>query len=284
MRLREPGDRRPGRVPAALLAIAALAPPAVIQAQPAGAAAREATFPGAGEPSPPREVVFVIDASAAMRGAPLAQAKAALAAALPRLRPVDSFNVLALGARTRALFPASWPVRPESLERAARWSDRLEAEGGADVRPALAAALAPPDPGYGAPGTRAVREVVVLAGGAIAGEEVADPGYGSLGTRAVREVVVFAGGAVAGETLADPGEAAFPAAPARHAGHDDTERHSTGLRGVALRGAEHPDPSRPGPAGGTVALLFRLGAGLALFAAALAHALRRGLAAPETAR
>jgi Ca-activated chloride channel family protein len=233
MGLREPGDRRSGGARAARWALAALLPLAALaalaasgaaRASPAAAAAPGTTPPGGGEPSaPPREVVFVVDASAAAAGAPLEQAKAALAAALARLRPVDTFNVLAVGARTRALFPASWPARPAALERAARWIDRLEAEGGAELPPALAAALAPPDEGYGTPGARPVREVVVITGAA---------------ARAVTP-------------------------------------QGTGLSGARSSGRT--------PAGGA-ALPLGLGAGLALFAAAVAHALRRGLAAPEAVR
>jgi len=241
--------RRPIRA-----ALRALALALAVSAPAAAARAQEGAAPGPGAPAaPPREVVFVIDASAAMRGAPFERAKAALATAVAGLRPADSFNVLALGARTRALFPASWPVRPESLERAASWIERLKAEGGAEVPPALAAVLAPPDPGYGTPGTRAVREVVVLGGGAITGE-----------------------------AAAGPGEAAVIAAPAppRRAARDGAGLQIAGLASAGVPGA---GPSRPAPAG-AAALLLRLGAGLALFAAALVQALRRGLAAPEAVR
>ena len=241
MRVREAGDRRSSRSPSAvLLAVVALALPVSIQASPAGAAAREATVPGTGDPAAsPREVIFVIDVSDAMRGAALEQARAALTAALARLRPVDTFNVLALGERTRALFPASWPVRPESLGRAARWIAGLEADGGAEVLKGLASALGPPDEGYATPGARPVREVVVFAPGAI-------------GPTAIEPVP-------AGEA-----PAAAPPVP----------RTPSGGQAGATRTI----------AGATASHLVRLGAGLALFAAALAYALRRGLTAPEAAR
>jgi len=274
MRLREPGERRWSRVFGALLAFAALAQPGAVRASPAAASARGAAAPGAGEPSaPPREVVFVIDASAAMRGAPLEQAKEALAAALESLRPVDTFNVLALGGRTRALFPASWPTRPESLERAARWIDRLEVDGSAEVLAGLAAALGPPDEGYATPGARVVREVVVFAPGAVTGpDEAAAPAVPATppDTEAVDAASPRAGLDRAGREHAGPHRAA---------GLDRAELAGAGIARSGARVAGAAGGER-----GTAAWLLLLGAGLALFAAALAYALRRGLTAAEAAR
>lgn len=208
-------QRRAGRhgasgLPAAL-ALAAIA------LLPAAAAAGGTPGPvPAAAPSPAREVIFLIDASAAIDGEALERTREALAAALGRLRPGDTFNVVAAGEPIRALFPFSLPALPESRARAARWVGRLEAAGAVVPPETLAAALGRPDEGYAGPGR--VRQVVLLDGGAPA---------------------------------SDPG----------------------GDRPAAVL-----------PVGEPVALAGVLGGGLLLFAAALAHALRRGLAAPEPPR
>ena len=82
-----------------------------------------------------------------MNGASLEQAKAALIAALDRLRPEDSFNVIEFNSNTRALFPGSLPADPDAVEQARRWVAGLEADGGTVMLPALAAALERPRPG-----------------------------------------------------------------------------------------------------------------------------------------
>ncbi|WP_341646942.1 marine proteobacterial sortase target protein [Thauera sp. SDU_THAU2] len=112
-----------------------------------------------------REVVFVIDTSGSMAGASIAQARAALALALRRLRPEDRFNVIEFNSATRALFDAARPASADNVEHAARWVRKLDATGGTEMAPALAAAL-----GGGADPER-VRQVIFLTDGAVGNEE-----------------------------------------------------------------------------------------------------------------
>lgn len=119
----------------------------------------------------PRESTFVIDVSGSMSGAPLREAKQALLFALDRLTPEDSFNVLAFSARTRALFPGSWPADPEVVERARIWVSGLTIEGGTEMLPALLAALDGRPDGYGQAGARAVKQVIFITDGGVTNED-----------------------------------------------------------------------------------------------------------------
>lgn len=118
-----------------------------------------------------REVVFVLDTSGSMHGVAIEQARAALGAALARLQPWDRFNVIEFDDRARPLFPASVPADAAAVERARAWVAGLEADGGTDMRAALALALAGPEPGYRRRQDDRVRQVVFLTDGAVGNEE-----------------------------------------------------------------------------------------------------------------
>ena len=95
----------------------------------------------------PREVVFVVDTSGSMAGASIEQARIALLAGLAELGAGDRFNLLQFNSITEPLFAAPVPVTDANLEAAMRWIDRLEANGGTEMGPALRQALAPPRAG-----------------------------------------------------------------------------------------------------------------------------------------
>lgn len=118
-----------------------------------------------------REVVFILDTSGSMHGASIEQAKLALGSLLDGLRPGDSFNVIEFNDRARALFPGSLAASPEAVDKARLWVDRLEANGGTNMLPALAAALDGPPPEYGNAGARDVKQVVFLTDGAVGNEQ-----------------------------------------------------------------------------------------------------------------
>ena len=88
-----------------------------------------------------REIVFVIDTSASMAGATLAQAKDSLAIALKRLRPGDRFNIIRFNKKFHKLFSAPAPVTSKNTAIASQFISRLEAQGGMEILPALVAAL-----------------------------------------------------------------------------------------------------------------------------------------------
>jgi Ca-activated chloride channel family protein len=113
----------------------------------------------------PREVIFVIDTSGSMAGASIQQARLALEQALSALTPVDRFNVIEFNSRTRRLFPASVPAGPAEVERARRWIQSLQANGGTEMLAALQAAL------EGADETGVVRQVVFVTDGLVGNED-----------------------------------------------------------------------------------------------------------------
>jgi len=115
-------------------------------------------------PRQPREVVYVVDTSGSMEGDSIRQARAALALALKRLTPQDSFNVIAFASEAAPLFPAAQPASARNVAFAAAWVDRLRAEGGTEMEAALRLALA--DDGD----ESRIRQVVFLTDGAVGNE------------------------------------------------------------------------------------------------------------------
>ncbi len=112
----------------------------------------------------PREAIYVIDTSGSMGGPSIAQAKAALKDALGRLTSADRFNVFEFNSVTSSLYRKPTPLTADSYAEALRYVDRLEAEGGTQMEPAIRAALAqPPAPGF-------LRQVVFLTDGGVADE------------------------------------------------------------------------------------------------------------------
>ncbi|MGB5246829.1 MAG: marine proteobacterial sortase target protein, partial [Woeseia sp.] len=90
---------------------------------------------------PPRDLTLVIDTSGSMHGVSLQQAKQAVLLALDGLREQDHFNLIQFNSTTDMLFPASVPVTASNLRAARSWVKGLGANGGTEMRPALAAAL-----------------------------------------------------------------------------------------------------------------------------------------------
>ena len=117
-------------------------------------------------PAPlPRELVFVIDTSGSMHGDSLDQAKAAVIAALKRLRPGDRFNVIQFNSVTHALFPQPVAAEVGNVAMAWHYVSALQADGGTEMRPALELALG------GAPADGFLQQVVFLTDGAVGNEE-----------------------------------------------------------------------------------------------------------------
>jgi Ca-activated chloride channel family protein len=112
-----------------------------------------------------RELVLVIDTSGSMHGDSLAQAKRAVAKALDQLGEGDRFNLIEFNDRVHALFDQAQPVNPARLQRARSFLAGLSAEGGTEMRPALARALA--QPGHAG----LLRQIVFLTDGAIGNEQ-----------------------------------------------------------------------------------------------------------------
>ncbi|MBN1239880.1 MAG: marine proteobacterial sortase target protein [Gammaproteobacteria bacterium] len=112
----------------------------------------------------PREVIYVVDTSGSMAGASMTQAKLALADALGRLSGGDRFNVFQFNSTTSSLYRLPTPWTAETHAQALRYVERLTADGGTEMAPAIQAALSQPvTPGY-------LRQVVFLTDGGVSNE------------------------------------------------------------------------------------------------------------------
>ena len=121
----------------------------------------------AGEAAWPTETLFVVDVSGSMAGPSIEQAKAALQAALDRLDPGDTFDLIAFQSESEAFRGAFVSARAEHLEAARRWISGLVAQGGTHIGPALDRAVAQirhrPDD--------RIRRIVFLTDGAVGNED-----------------------------------------------------------------------------------------------------------------
>jgi Ca-activated chloride channel family protein len=124
-------------------------------------------MPNGGDTAAPRvrrEATYIIDTSGSMAGTSIVQAKAALRYAIDRLAPGDRFNIIEFNSRARPLFETPMPVDPATLGRARSFVASLKADGGTQMREALALALAPQRT------EGLVRQVVFLTDGAVGNE------------------------------------------------------------------------------------------------------------------
>ena len=115
-------------------------------------------------PRHPMEMVFVLDCSGSMNGEPIAQAKAAVLAALDLLEPSDTFQVIRFSTNASRFGPEPVPATPENVALAKRYVRRLQGGGGTRMIEGIRAALDfPHDP-------RRLRFVTFLTDGYIGNE------------------------------------------------------------------------------------------------------------------
>lgn len=88
-----------------------------------------------------RELVFVVDVSGSMDGVPLAHCRRAMRAALGKMRPVDTFNIITFAGRSAKAFERPVPANRTNVGRALRIVDGLSAGGGTEMASAIDAAL-----------------------------------------------------------------------------------------------------------------------------------------------
>lgn len=113
----------------------------------------------------PREVVFIIDTSGSMEGTSLAQARAALVLGLRFLGPDDNFNLIRFSSDSEQLFDESLPATSSNIDRAIGFIDRLSANGGTEMGPALERAMnLPLQPGL-------FRQIVFITDGSVGNEQ-----------------------------------------------------------------------------------------------------------------
>ncbi|MEM7166855.1 MAG: VIT and VWA domain-containing protein [Planctomycetota bacterium] len=90
----------------------------------------------------PNTAVFVIDTSGSMAGEKILHAKAALANALNRLRPEDSFQIVTFAARLRTFRETAVQATPATIAQAQQFVQSLVARGGTDLNSAVQAGIA----------------------------------------------------------------------------------------------------------------------------------------------
>ncbi len=113
----------------------------------------------------PREVIFVIDNSGSMAGESIRQARQALTEGLTYLRPGDRFNVINFESAAFALFPQAVEADSHSLALAETYINKLAAEGGTNILPALQMALRDPA------NDQHIRQIVFITDGAVGNED-----------------------------------------------------------------------------------------------------------------
>jgi len=128
-----------------------------LMAQPPAAAAGAAVTP--------REVIFVLDTSSSMAGAPLAKARQLIRRTLAGLGVDDTFQIVRFDDAASALGPRPLASRARNVSLATAWLDALVAGGGTEVVRGIDAALAQPhDPAR-------LRVVVFLTDGFVGNED-----------------------------------------------------------------------------------------------------------------
>lgn len=85
----------------------------------------------------PREMVFVLDTSGSMTGEPIEASKAFMQRALETMRPGDYFRVISFGSVPREFSEGPVPATRANVARAQSFVRGLEADGGAEVVPAM---------------------------------------------------------------------------------------------------------------------------------------------------
>ena len=115
--------------------------------------------------SMPREIILVVDTSGSMHGVSMAQAKRAVQLALEGLTARDRFNVIEFNSNTAELYPSSVDATPANIGRALNFVQQLKANGGTEMRPALAAAL------RDRPLETHLRQVVFITDGSVGNED-----------------------------------------------------------------------------------------------------------------
>jgi Ca-activated chloride channel family protein len=113
----------------------------------------------------PREIVFLLDTSSSMSGAPLAKAKQLIRTVLGGLRADDTFQIVRFDDDASALGPRPIANKPRNLGYVLEWLDALPAGGGTEMVRGVSVALdLPHDPAR-------LRIVVFLTDGYVGNED-----------------------------------------------------------------------------------------------------------------
>lgn len=92
-------------------------------------------------PRGPVEMVFVLDASGSMNGRPIEQAKDAISRGLDRLEPGDTFQLINFAQSTTQLGSRPLYATRDNVERAKRYLDTIQGQGGTEMLNGLRTSL-----------------------------------------------------------------------------------------------------------------------------------------------
>lgn len=87
------------------------------------------------------EMVFVVDTSGSMSGAPIAQAKAAVQVALSKMDPSDTFQVVKFASGAEQMAPSPMDANPQNLLTAQTYVAAMSGNGGTEMMKGINAAL-----------------------------------------------------------------------------------------------------------------------------------------------
>jgi len=119
------------------------------------------------EGATPSEVIFLLDCSGSMSGSSIAPATSALELCLRTLSAGDRFNIIRFGSNFESLFKTSMDYTDESLEKAVKYVQKINADlGGTEIYPAMKHILE--DMPYS---NEHKRELIVLTDGEVGNEE-----------------------------------------------------------------------------------------------------------------
>jgi len=112
-----------------------------------------------------RETIFIIDTSGSMGGASIRQAREALAMAIERLKPHDSFNVIEFNSSSSVLFNMPQQASNSNKQIALSFVRALQSGGGTEMLSALKRALTMP-----VNDNTALQQVIFITDGAVGNE------------------------------------------------------------------------------------------------------------------
>lgn len=112
----------------------------------------------------PRELVFVLDTSGSMGGAPIRASKRFMDAALRGLRPDDYFRIIPFANTARSFADGAMPATAQNIAAGLHFVSRLDTGGGTEIDTAIRTAFATRQP------ADTMRIVVFLSDGYIGGE------------------------------------------------------------------------------------------------------------------
>lgn len=85
----------------------------------------------------PREMIFAVDCSGSMGGAPIEKSKETMHYVLDKMNPTDTFQIIAFSDRVNTLFTKPRPVTDEYRRQAHNFIDKLNGEGGTFMADAI---------------------------------------------------------------------------------------------------------------------------------------------------